>query len=414
MRNDTKINREKGLAMMMRKLLVAAGIAVAIVPNAADAQEKIRFGLAISKTGQNTPGAQGTVTPNYRLWIGELQAAGGITIKKTGKKVPIELIEYDDRSQSEEVVRLTERMINEDKVDFILSPWGTAFNLAVAPLLSKAGYPHLAVTFTVEDLPKFTKRWSNLFGFTALPSSYAEGLVEVLSSMRSRGSIGNNIAMVGVSDQFGLEFAGAGRKAFKNAGFNLVMDKMYPFGTQDLAGIITEAARANPDAFVAFSYPPDTMGLTEQARALKFNPKVFYAGVATAFPGYRQRFGKNVEGIFGPGGWNATSPESQSFLERFKKANNGQEPDRWASPLVYASLQILQQAIERHGLDRKAVIKEIAFGKFDTILGATTLVNNQLKAQYLVAQWQDGEFHAVWPQSLPGTTSFRTNKPEWQ
>lgn len=163
-----------------RLTLVTVLTIAALAAATSHAQDKIRFGLAISKTGQNTPGAQGTVTPNYRLWISELQAAGGITIKKTGKKVPIELIEYDDRSQSEEVIRLTERLINEDKVDFVLAPWGTAFNLAVAPLLSRAGYPHLAVTFTVEDLPKFIKRWPNLFGFTALPSEYAEGLVEVL------------------------------------------------------------------------------------------------------------------------------------------------------------------------------------------------------------------------------------------
>jgi len=403
--------RRRTFVRLAPALATAAALAFA---TPAVAQEKIRFGLAISKTGQNTPGANGTVTPNYRLWISELQAAGGITIKKTGKKVPIELVEYDDRSQSEEVVKLTERLINEDKVDFILSPWGTAFNLAVAPLLSKAGYPHLAVTFTVEDVPRFTKRWPNLFAFTALPSEYATGIVEVLTSMRSRGAIGNNVALVGVSDQFGLEMAGAGRKALQAAGFKLVMDKMYPFGTQDLAGIITEASRANPDAFVAFSYPPDTMGLTEQARALKFNPKVFYAAVATAFPGYKARFGANVEGIFGPGGWNAASPESKRFFEAHKKANNGQEPDRWASPLVYSSLQMLQQAIERHGTDRKAVIRELSTGEFDTIVGKVKLQNNHLRNQYLVAQWQDGEFNAVWPQSAPGTTAFRTSKPAWQ
>lgn len=232
--------------------------------------------------------------------------------------------------------------------------------------------------------------------------------------MRSRGSIGNDVALVGVSDQFGLELAGAGRRALKKAGFNLVMDKMYPFGTQDLAGIVTEAARAKPDTFIAFSYPPDTMGLTEQSRALKFNPKVFYAGVATAFPIYRQRFGANVEGIMGPGGWNPVTDSSKAYMERFKKVNNNQEPDRWASPLVYASLQILQQAIERAGVDRKAVSREIATGTFDTILGPIKLVNQHLRAQFLVAQWQDGEFRAIWPQTLPGTAAFRTNKPAWQ
>ena len=39
----------------------------------------------------------------------------------------------------------------------------------------------------------------------------------------------------------------------------------------------------NADAFVAFSYLPDTLAITEQAQLLKFNPKVFYVGVGTAF-----------------------------------------------------------------------------------------------------------------------------------
>jgi len=403
------------MAMLIRgPLIAAAAFALAILlPAGAHAQDKIRIGFAISKTGQNTPGANGTQTPNYRLWQSELQAAGGITLKKTGRKVPVEWVEYDDQSKSEDVVKLTERLINEDKVDFILGPWGTAFNSAVAPLLARAGYPHLAVTFLVEDPARFVKRWPNMFVFTAASSEYAEALVGLLASMRSRGHMGSNIAMVGVSDQFGLELASAGRKAFQKAGFKLVMDKQYPFGTQDLAGIITEASRAKPDAFVAFSYPPDTMGLTEQARSLKFNPQFFYTGVATAFPAYRQRFGASIEGVFGPGGWNAATPASKAYFEKFKKVNNGQEPDRWASPVVYAALQALQQAIERAGTDRKAVIRELQTGTFDTVLGERKLTNNMMSSPYLVAQWQDGEFNAVWPQDLPGTTAYRLNRPTW-
>ena len=393
----------------------AALIALALAAvSSASAQEKIKIGMAISKTGPNTPGAAATVLGNYRLWLSEVQAAGGITLKKTGKKVPIELVEYDDRSQSEEVVRLTERLISEDKVDFILGPWGTAFNSAVAPLLSKNSYPHLAVTFTVEDPARFTKRFPNLFVYSGSSIDYAEGLVEILNAMRSRGAIGNTVAMVGVSEQFGLELASAGRKAFKKAGFNLVMDKSYPLGSQDLAAIITEASRANPDVFVAMSYPPDTLGLTEQARSLKFNPKVFYTAIGTAFPIYRTRFAKNTEGVFGMGGWNPESPQSKSYLERYKKANNGSEPDRFASPMVYTSLQMLQQAIERVGVDRKAVVKELGSGTFDTIVGQVKMVNQQMRTLYRVAQWQDGEYLAVWPQELPGTAPYRTNKPAWQ
>ena len=69
--------------------------------------------------------------------------------------------------------------------------------------------------------------------------------------------------------------------------FKLAYDKSYPIGTQDLAPIINEVKALNPDVFIAFSYPPDTLALTEQARIAGFNPKVFYTGVGTAFPLYR-------------------------------------------------------------------------------------------------------------------------------
>ena len=49
---------------------------------------------------------------------------------------------------------------------------------------------------------------------------------------------------------------------------------------------------------------------------MSFNPKVFYTAVGTAFPLYKQRFGADVEGVMGMGGWNADSPESKDYFER--------------------------------------------------------------------------------------------------
>ncbi len=54
--------------------------------------------------------------------------------------------------------------------------------------------------------------------------------------------------------------------------------------------------------------------------------------------------------------------------------------------MTYASLQILEQAIERVGVDRKAVVKEIGSGTFNTILGPRKLENQQLRALYLVVE----------------------------
>ncbi len=66
-------------------------------------------------------------------------------------------------------------------------------------------------------------------------------------------------------------------------------------------------------------------------------------------------------------------PQLKDYLKRHM-AEIGAEPDRWASPVTYASLQMLQQAIERVGkIDRAAVIKELQTGTFDTIVGKVKL-----------------------------------------
>ena len=43
-----------------------------------------------------------------------------------------------------------------------------------------------------------------------------------------------------------------------------------------------------PDAFVAWSYPPDTFGLTEQAIIQDLDVKMYYTAVATCFPAFKQ------------------------------------------------------------------------------------------------------------------------------
>src|SRR3954452_6994493 len=94
--------------------------------------KSIKIGYAISLTGPNAPGAGITVLPNYRLWVKEVNAAGGIMLNSVGKRVPIEVTEYDDHSNVDNTLEAVARLIKQDKVDFILSPWGTGLNLAVA------------------------------------------------------------------------------------------------------------------------------------------------------------------------------------------------------------------------------------------------------------------------------------------
>ncbi len=396
-----------GLAMM-------AGAATFGWGDAAQAQTSVKIGYAISRTGPAAGGAAVTTIPNYELWVKEVNAAGGI--KLGDKRVPIEVVQYDDRSSAEEAAKALERLINQDKVDFILSPWGTGLNLAVGPILNKAGYPHLASTAVTDRAPELAKRWPNSFWLLGTSADASKTLVELLVKLRSEGKIGDTVAMVSIADGFGIDLSAAARPALAAAKFKLAYDKTYPVGTQDLGPIVNEVKALNPDTFIAFSYPPDTIAITEQARISGFNPKVYYTGVGTAFPLFKQKFGANVEGVMGIGGWSGDSPAIKDYLARHKaSAANGAEPDRWASAVTYASLQMLQQAIERVGkVDRAAVIKDLQTGSFDTVIGKVKLENNMPTNYWWVGQWQGGEFYGVAPSANQGARQPILPKPAWK
>src|SRR6185503_1452287 len=322
------------IAMRRKYLMLAAATAAAMIGCMATAiaQDTVKIGWAISKSGPGGPGAAITTLPKYRVGVKDVNEAGGLNVG--GKKVKIEVVEYDDRTNIEEMIKAVERLATQDKVDFILPPWSTAFNLAAAPVFNKYGYPHLAVTANSNKSPEMVKRWPNLTFWLGLPSEIIDGLVTTLDALRKDGKICNKVAMAAVGDQFGIEQSTAAREGFKKAGFEVVYDKSYPFGTQDLQPIVKDAQAANPDVFIAFSYPPDTMGLTDQAKIAGFSPKVYFVGVGTAFPLFKQKFGASAEGVMGIGGSNADLPSLKKYIEHHK-AVVGREPDRWASPVTY-------------------------------------------------------------------------------
>jgi len=110
----------------------------------------------------------------------------------------------------------------------------------------------------------------------------------------------------------------------------------------------------------------------------------------------------------------ADAPALKAYLKRHTEVT-GREPDRWASPITYASLQVLQQAIERVGkLDRAAVIKEIHNGTFKTIIGDVKLKDGLLQEVWAVGQWQDGEFYGLAPMNYAGARQAVTPKSAWK
>lgn len=389
----------------------AAAFALGGLTTAAQAADPIKIGAVAAKTGPLAGGTAVTHWPNIRLWAQQVNDRGGLMVD--GEKRMVEIIEYDDQTNPGETIKAVQRLATQDKADFIVAPYGTGLNIASAPIFARYGYPHIAVSAITDQIPDLAKKFPNMFFTLGNTSALAADAVGILAQMRDEGKMGNKIAMVNVADAFGIELAAAARPMFEEAGFEIVYDTSYPLGTQDLSPVVKGAKAAEPDAFVAWSYPPDTFGLTEQAMIEELPVKAYYTAVATPFPAFGGRFGAAAEGILGAGGVN---PDSQAFKDyaAAHEAVTGNKPDYWASATTYASLQILEQAIEAVGADRAAVSAHLKEATFDTVLGPIKFdENNSNAAFWTVGQWQDGVFHGVASRNRDGAKPVRL-KEGWK
>src|SRR5690606_8629528 len=103
---------------------------------AQEAPKSIKVCYAVSLSAPQAGGALLTTVPNYRLSVDEVNKAGDIMLKKYGQRIPLEVVEVDDRSNNDDLTRALERLMTVDKMDIVLSPWGTGSNLSVLPIFA--------------------------------------------------------------------------------------------------------------------------------------------------------------------------------------------------------------------------------------------------------------------------------------
>ena len=392
--------------VMIQRTAATVG-ALSVAPQLLAQSAPVRVGYSMSRTGPWTGGAQTSQEPNYLLWAEQQNAAGGLDVK--GVRRRIELISSDDRSDVETVVRTYQKLMGSDKVDLVLPPWGSNANFATAPLANRFGYPFLAPTALSRRLIEMKLPY--FFSLLQQPKPMCDAVVDMLKANGVK-----TVACIYVDDLFGLENYAALKVALQGSGITMVEDKSYPGGVKDLSPVLRSMKDKNPDAFVGFTYPPDTILASRQAKEVGFNPKFFYASVGTAFQLY-----KNVmtpsgsEGVLGMGSWNGkTSPGAKAYFDAHTKKFAGKEPDRWASGATWASLEIVTAAVAKVGLDRKALRDYIAAGTHKTIMGDIQFTGSENTATPgTVGQWQNGEFEVVWPKKV-ATAALNPNKPAWK
>ncbi len=178
--------------------LAALSLSLSLAGGAANAaNEPIKIGAVAPKTGPLAGGAAVTQWPTIKLWVSDVNGRGGLKMKD-GSRRPIELIEYDDRTNPGETIKAVERLATRDKADFIIAPYGTGLNLASAPVFAKYGYPQIAVSAITDKTGELAKRYPGIFFTLGNTSAFAQSVADTLAKMVADGKIGKRVAMVNV------------------------------------------------------------------------------------------------------------------------------------------------------------------------------------------------------------------------
>jgi branched-chain amino acid transport system substrate-binding protein len=403
--------RKKVLFGVTALLLVALVVPlVTACPGAptAPAKDKIVLGQAISLSGPYTAGAAVTQIPPTDMWIQEVNDAGGIYVEEYGKKLPLDLIRYDDKGDTGTLVTLIDKLILQDKVDLLLGPYSTALWFASSPEFAKYNYPVVAPTVDSLQLRSMWQEIPDTFVILNQPAEKAQAMVALAQELGIKTMVAGHH-----QDLHGIEFAQGVVPVLAGGGVDVLLYKSWPLGTTDLSPMLKEMKAANPDAAFFFCYPDDVFLITGQMIEIGWNPKLLYLTIGVAFSPYRDAFGANVvEGVMGAGAWNPKVPYegAKEFWDRYVAFVGGEGGTDWyGGAWCYSANQVLQQAIENTGsIDLETLRDAMNTMTFPTVIGPVKFVQQfNIQSPGEVGQWQKGQFEIV------AAKEKRTAQPEY-
>lgn len=390
------------------RLKLVAGVAAAagmMTSVAAMAADPVRIGYSMSLTGLFAEAAPSQVTA-YELWRDQVNAAGGLDVG--GQKRMVEFVSYDDQSNPGNAVKIYEKLITEDKVDLLAAPWGTPFQLAIAPVVARYKFPVVGNTAASVQLRKVAPGYI-WFPTSAIPDKMGDELAKM---MKARGV--KSAAVLSSVLPFSQEVKSFLLPALEREGITVSVKEDYPPDIKDMTALLTKVAAAAPDATIALSYPGDSFLFARQAKELGLKSPFTFEMVGPTFAAFQKAFGNSVNNVVTIGHWSRNKadwakakPFYDAYVAKYKEA-----PDALDTVLSYMSMEILQQAVAKAGLDHEKLRETIATSTFDTINGPVKFEGVQnVSTPTAFLQIQDGDIQIVWPESLK-TADFRP-KDKW-
>ncbi len=394
------MNRTPNCRSIVTCALLILGAFVA-APHTALAQDVIRVGAPLPLTGPLAPDAA-KQQQGYDLWAETANKAGGVNVG--GKRMKVEIVYVDYQSNTPRAVQATEKLITQDKVNFLFSPFGSGAAKAASSVSEKYEIPTIAATASSEQV--YDQGYKYLFGtFTPNPT-----LTEPLSDMVKKQAAGvQRVAILARNDLFPLAIAQEMEKSAKKRGMSVVYFEKYAIGTLDFSATLAQMKSQAPHWIFATGYINDLVTMKKQMADLKIEAPVVTMITAPAFKEFIDASGKGSENITTAAWWHPAARYKGKDLfgttENYNKLFTAKykiDPD-YSPASASAAGAILQMGIEKAGsIDRKKVREAIASLNEMTFWGPVKFgPSGQINSlEPPVIQIQGGRHVAIYPASI--------------
>lgn len=359
----------------------------------------LRLGAALALSGDVS--REGNfLRDGYEYWKEHVNARGGVRVGD--QQYMVEIIYYDDTSDPETGARLTERLITEDEVDFVLGPFSSGIQINTSVVAERHGVLTLA---PLANSPAIYER-GHQYIFSILPpaTSYLNHNLEVAVAVDPDVQ---TVAIMARDDPFGTAVAAGAAAKAEELGLEVIYNEPYPPEAPDLSSPLTEIRDLNPDIFLASTLFADAVVITRQAIDLQLCPKMFGLSVGPAIPDYPNEIGPDANFVTGAEWWLPTleweddiigtaAEFGADFEEQF-----GYTPGYHTASGVAAGV-ILEKVLERAGtLDTEAVREELLAFDEEIFWGPTAWdeTGQNITGASVAVQIQDQQIEAIWPEA---------------
>ena len=407
MNNKYRIHLKGLLALVIPLFMVAS------VSQARADDDTIVLGAAVSITGKYSTNGKHTKN-GYDLGVKVINDHGGVVVG--GKHYKLAIKYYDDESTAARGTQLAERLIEQDKIQYMLGPYGSGLTKAIAPVTERNHVP--MVEANGASLSLFNKGYKYLFAILSTTEQYLQTAVAMAADVHKDP---RKVKVAGVfeNDPFSQDIRAGVFHDAKFRHMKVVIDDKLPPDLNDMSATLTKVKALKPDLLVVSGHAKGAALAIRQIAAMKVDvPMLAMTHCDSA--DIIGKFGKDAEYTLCASQWdrNLSYKDSlfgsaEDFAKLFEKTYGYAPPYQAAESA--AAVEVYKNAFERaNTLDRKKVRDAIAKTNMETFYGNIKFddTGKNIAKPMVLYQVQDGEYRVVAPTKW-ASAKLRWPTPPW-